>query len=33
VANAVAAATGMRMRHLPITPSKLLAAIKASKNG
>lgn len=33
VANAVAAATGVRMRHLPITPSKLLAAIKASKNG
>jgi CO/xanthine dehydrogenase Mo-binding subunit len=29
IANAVAAATGARIRHLPITPTKLLAAIKA----
>ncbi len=29
IANAVAAATGVRIRHLPITPTKLLAAIKA----
>ena len=30
VANAVAAATGVRMRHLPLSPSKVLAAILAA---
>jgi CO/xanthine dehydrogenase Mo-binding subunit len=31
VANAVAAATGVRMRHLPISPPKILEALKASR--
>ena len=29
----VVAATGVRMRHLPINPPKLLAAMKAARNG
>ncbi|MCB1342281.1 MAG: xanthine dehydrogenase family protein molybdopterin-binding subunit [Pseudooceanicola sp.] len=33
VANAIAAATGVRMRHLPMSPPKVLAAIKAKKGG
>ena len=33
VANAVAAATGVRLRHLPLSPPKVLAAIKAAETG
>ncbi len=33
IASAVAAATGVRMRSLPISPSKLLAALKARGHG
>ncbi len=32
IANAIHAATGIRMRHLPISPPKLLAGIKAGVN-
>lgn len=33
IANAIAAATGARLRSLPMSPSKVLAAIKARKDG
>lgn len=33
IANAIANATGVRMRHLPISPSKLLAELKAARHG
>jgi len=33
IANAIEAATGARLRHLPINPPKLLAAIRAGKDG
>jgi CO/xanthine dehydrogenase Mo-binding subunit len=33
VANAIAAASGARVRHLPINPPRLLAALKAGDNG
>ncbi len=33
IANAVAAATGQRLRHLPMTPVKVLAAIQAGQDG
>jgi CO/xanthine dehydrogenase Mo-binding subunit len=31
IANAIAAATGVRLRHLPMSPPKVLAAIKAAR--
>ncbi|PHP65364.1 oxidoreductase [Zhengella mangrovi] len=33
IASAIQAATGVRMRHLPINPPKLLAAMKAARHG
>ena len=33
IANAIQAATGVRLRHLPMSPPKVLAAIKAARNG
>jgi CO/xanthine dehydrogenase Mo-binding subunit len=33
IANAIAAAVGVRMHHLPVSPPKVLAAIKARKGG
>jgi isoquinoline 1-oxidoreductase beta subunit len=33
VANAVAAATGARVRHMPLTPERVLAAIRSSSRG
>ncbi|MFZ1815729.1 MAG: xanthine dehydrogenase family protein molybdopterin-binding subunit [Rhizobiaceae bacterium] len=33
IANAIHAATGTRLRHLPMSPPKILAAMKAARNG
>ena len=33
IANAVADATGVRMTHVPMSPPRILAAIKASREG